>query len=188
MEEHLRCPWGDSQDNLMQQYHDHEWGKLNLDEQYLYEMLILELFQSGLNWSVVLHKRENFRRAFKNFVPEEVAQMTDEDVATLMQDKSIIRNRQKITAAIKNAKAILIVEAKYGSFGRYLQEFIKTPLIHHPQAMTDIPTTNDVAKQLAKQLKKNGFSFVGPVVIYSYLQGIGLINDHLETCPFKYHG
>ncbi|WEV38583.1 DNA-3-methyladenine glycosylase I [Lactobacillus sp. ESL0680] len=187
MEEYSRCPWGNSQDKLMQQYHDHEWGKLNLDEQYLYEMLVLELFQSGLNWSIVLHKRENFRRAFKNFIPEEVAQMTDADITTLMQDSSIIRNRQKITAAIKNAKAILIIEAKYGSFGHYLQEFIQTPLINHPQTMAQIPTTSEVAKKLAKQLKKDGFSFVGPVVIYSYLQGIGLINDHLETCPFKYH-
>ncbi|WEV70770.1 DNA-3-methyladenine glycosylase I [Lactobacillus sp. ESL0785] len=184
----MRCPWSTSQDQLMQEYHDHEWGKLNIDEQYLYEMLTLELFQSGLNWSVVLHKRENFRRAFKNFIPEEVAQMTATDLETLMRDSSIIRNKMKITAAIKNAKAILIIEAKYGSFKRYLQAFIKTPIIHHPEIMANIPTTNDIAKTLAKQMKKDGFSFVGPVVIYSYLQAIGLINDHLESCPFKYHG
>ena len=184
----LRCPWGQTRDKIVQKYHDHEWGKLNLDEHYLYEMLVLELFQSGLNWSVVLHKRENFRKAFKNFDPVEVAQMTDEDVDKLMQDSSIIRNKMKINAAIKNAKAILMIQAKDGSFAKYLQHFIPTTIVHHPETYDEVPTTNDIAKKIAKQMKKDGFFFVGPVIIYSYLQGIGLINDHLEHCPFKYKG
>jgi DNA-3-methyladenine glycosylase I len=186
--QNLRCPWGCSNDSIMQQYHDHEWGKLNLNEQYLYEMLVLELFQSGLNWAVVLHKRKNFYRAFKNFVLEEVAQLTETDIAMLMQDKSIIRNRLKILAAIQNAKAILTIETQNGSFAHYLQNFIKTPIIHHPQTASEVPTTNALAIKLSKQMKKDGFTFVGPITIYSYLQGIGLVNDHLENCPFKYHG
>lgn len=188
MSETKRCPWSSNHGLLIEQYHDHEWGKLNLNEHYLYEMLVLESFQSGLNWSIILHKRENFRHAFKNFIPEEVAQMGDEDIKKLMQDSSIVRNKQKITAAIKNARAVLIIVAKYGSFAHYLQSFIKTPIMHHPQTPDEVPTTSSIAKEMAKQMKKDGFSFVGPVIIYSFLQAVGLINDHLENCPYKYHG
>lgn len=188
MHKNERCPWSSGHDLLLEQYHDHEWGKLNLDEHYLYEMLVLESFQSGLNWSIILHKRKNFRHAFKNFIPKEVAQMNDEDIKKLMQDSSIVRNKQKITAAIKNARAVLLIEAKYGSLAHYLQNFIKTPIIHHPQISNEVPTTNNIAKEIAKQMKKDGFTFVGPVIIYSYLEAIGLINDHLESCPYKYHG
>lgn len=184
----LRCPWGDVKDETVRNYHDHEWGKLNLDDQYLYEMLVLELFQSGLSWSTILHKRENFRKTFKEFDVEKVAQMTDYDVGLLMQDKGIIRNHIKINAAIKNAKAILVVKQEYGSFAKYLQSFIPSPIVHHPDTIDEVPTTNDIAKQIAKQMKKDGFFFVGPVIIYSYLQGIGLINDHLEDCYFKNNG
>ena len=188
MSELIRCPWGTKDDSLMQQYHDHEWGKLNLDEQYLFEMLTLELFQSGLNWSMILHKRENFQRAFKNFVPVEVAKMTDDDIALLMQDSSIVRNKMKITATLKNAKAILAVDAKEGSFAHYLQQFVKTPVVHHAQIAEEVPSTSKITVQMAKQMKKDGFSFVGPITLYSFLQSVGLINDHLETCSFKYQG
>ena len=114
-----------------------------------------------------------------------MAQMTDYDVGLLMQDKGIIRNHIKINAAIKNAKAILAVKKEYGSFAKYLQNFIPSPIVHHPDTIDEVPTTSDIAKQIAKQMKKDGFFFVGPVIIYSYLQGIGLINDHLEDCYFK---
>ncbi|MDF7638159.1 DNA-3-methyladenine glycosylase I [Lactobacillus sp. ESL0791] len=184
----LRCPWARSQDKLMQNYHDHEWGKLNLADNYLYEMLVLEAFQSGLNWAIVLHKRENFRQAFKNFVPEEVAQMTADDLQMLLENKAIIRNKMKITAAINNAKTVLMIQAKHGSFTKYLQSFIVNPIIHHPETLADIPPTSELATRIAKQMKKDGFSFVGPVTTYSFLQGVGLINDHLESCPFKYKG
>ena len=183
-----RCPWSDHDDPLIKEYHDHEWGKLNLDEHYLYEMLLLESFQSGLSWSTILHKRAHFRTAFKNFVPEEVAQMSASDIEQLMQDKGIIRNKRKITAAINNARALLIIDAQYGSFAHYLQQFIKMPIMHHPKTSSEVPTTNKVAQKLAGQMKKDGFTFVGPVIIYSFLEGVGLINDHLENCPFKYHG
>lgn len=183
-----RCPWGDTKDKIVQDYHDHEWGKLNLDDQYLYEMLVLELFQSGLSWSTILHKRENFRKAFKNFDIKQVALMTDDDVSLLLQDKSIIRNQIKIRAAIKNARAISKVKEKYGSLAKYLQSFVPTQIVHHPETVDEVPTSNEIAQEMTKQMKKDGFFFVGPVIIYSYLQGIGLINDHLESCTFKYNG
>ncbi|WEV39679.1 DNA-3-methyladenine glycosylase I [Lactobacillus sp. ESL0681] len=188
MTETKRCPWCTDSDTLMQKYHDHEWGKLNLDEKHLYEMLVLESFQSGLSWSTVLHKRSNFRKAFNDFDLLTVAKMDETDITRLMQDSSIIRNRMKITAAINNAKMILKIEVTQGSFAQYLQQFVKTPIVHHFENTESLPTTNSVATDLARQMKKDGFSFVGPVTIYSYLQSIGLINDHLEYCVFKYHG
>lgn len=181
-----RCPWGDVKDKAMQEYHDHEWGKLNLDEKYLYEILVLELFQSGLSWSTILHKRENFRKAFKDFNVEKVAQMTDYDARMLMQDKGIIRNHLKINAAIKNARAILAAREEHSSFAKYLQNFIPSQIMHHPEIVDDVPASNDLSKKISKQMKKDGFFFVGPVIVYSYLQAIGLINDHLERCNFKY--
>ena len=183
-----RCPWGESQDEAMQNYHDHEWGKLNLDDQYLYEMLVLELFQSGLSWSTILHKRENFRAAFKNFDAAQVAQFTDADVDLLLRNKGIIRNQRKIAAAIKNAQAIQAVKEEYDSFAKYLQQFIHVPIVHHFETIDEMPAANDLSKKMAKQMKKDGFAFVGPVVIYSFLQAVGLINDHLEDCNFKYNG
>ena len=183
-----RCSWGESNDKALQDYHDHEWGKLSLDDNYLYEMLILELFQSGLSWSTILHKRENFRKAFKNFDTAEVVQMTEEDMEDLMHDASIIRNRRKIHATVQNARAVLIIRKKYGSFAKYLQSFVKTPIIHHPENMAEVPAQSELSQKISKQMKKDGFTFVGPVVIYSYLQAIGLINDHLESCSFKFNG
>lgn len=184
----LRCPWGQTRDEVIQQFHDHEWGKIKLEDNYLYEMLVLQLFQSGLNWRVILHKRENFRKAFKNFDPAEVAQMTELDVNHLLDDSSIIRNRRKIEAAIQNAKAVLIIQAKYGSFAKFLQHSIPMQIMHRPEIFEDVPTSNDIAKKLAQKMKRENFNFVGPVIIYSYLQNIGLINDHIECCPFKYNG
>ena len=180
------CPWGVVKDKTMQEYHDHEWGKLNLDGKYLYEMLVLELFQSGLSWSTILHKRENFRKAFKDFDEEKVEQMPDYDAGMLMQDKGIIRNKLMINAAIKNARAILSVREEYGSFAKYLQNFIPSQILHHTETVDDVPASNELSKKISKQMKKDGFFFVGPVIVYSYLQAIGLINDHLELCDFKY--
>lgn len=181
-----RCPWGSVEDTEMQNYHDHEWGKLNLDDQYLYEMLVLELFQSGLSWSTILHKRENFRHAFKNFEIEKVAQMDEHNIGELLLDKGIIRNKLKINAAIKNTRAILQMKEEYGSLAKYLQNFIPSPIMHHLETVSDVPVSNELSQRISKQMKKDGSFFVGPVIIYSYLQAIGLINDHLEDCDFKY--
>lgn len=184
----LRCPWGQTRDEIIRNFHDHEWGKLNLDENYLFEMLVLQLFQSGLNWRVILHKRENFRKAFKDFDPVKVAALTEAEIKELLEDASIIRNRIKINAAIRNAKAMLIVQASYGSFAKYLQSMIPAQITHNAEIYEDVPISSDLSKKIAAKMKGDGFFFVGPVIIYSYLQSIGLINDHLECCPFKYHG
>ena len=184
----LRCPWGQTRDEIIQEFHDHEWGKLKLDDNYLYEMLVLQLFQSGLNWRVILHKRENFRKAFKDFDPVKVAALTDKEINDMCNDSSIIRNRRKIEAAVKNAKSVIIVSAKYGSFAKYLQNIIPVQIEHDPEIYEDVPYSSDLSTKLSLQMKADGFFFVGPIVIYSYLQSIGLINDHIECCPFKYEG
>lgn len=146
-QEIIRCPWGDTKDEAVQEYHDHEWCKLNLDESHLYEMLVLELFQSGLSWSTVLHKRDNFKAAFKNWQISEVAKMTDKDIESLMQNKGIIRNRMKINAAVKNARAFLAIEQKYCSVAKYLQNFVPTPIVHDIASFDDVPASNDLSQK-----------------------------------------
>lgn len=181
-----RCSWAEGTDSAMQIYHDQEWGKLNLDEHYLYEMLVLEAFQSGLNWSVILHKRENFRSAFANFDPEQVANFGEQELNALLQNSGIVRHRLKIAAAIENAKVITHLHQAGSSFSQYLTSMIAEPIVHHPQAMDEVPQTNELATKMSKNLKQAGFKFIGPVTVYSFLQAVGLINDHLERCDFKY--
>ncbi|WP_367341658.1 DNA-3-methyladenine glycosylase I [Limosilactobacillus sp.] len=181
-----RCFWKGMDNPLYQQYHDQEWGKLNLDEHYLYEMLVLESFQSGLSWLTVLKKRENFRKAFADFDVDKVAAYGDEDVARLMNDKGIIRNRRKIEAAIHNAQVFVKMHRDGQTMGQLLQRAVPDVIINHPRTMTDMPAQTALSQRLSRQLKKVGFKFVGPVTVYSYLQAVGLVNDHLEDCDFKY--
>lgn len=183
-----RCSWGNSKNPLYQKYHDQEWGKLNLDSNYLYEMLVLESFQSGLSWETILNKRENFKKAFANFDYHKVAKFNENDFERLMQDKGIVRNRLKINAAINNAKMLVKLENENQTLGEFLTQFIPKPIMHHPRKMEDIPASDDLSKEVSKEMKKLGFKFVGPVTIYSFLQAIGLINDHLENCSFKNGG
>ena len=183
-----RCSWGNSKNPLYQKYHDQEWGKLNLDSNYLYEMLVLESFQSGLSWETILNKRENFKKAFANFDYHKVAKFNENDFERLMQDKGIVRNRLKINAAINNAKMLVKLEKENQTLGEFLTQFIPKPIMHHPRKMEDIPASDDLSKEVSKEMKKLGFKFVGPVTIYSFLQAIGLINDHLENCSFKNGG
>ena len=173
-------------DKLYEDYHDKEWGKLNLESKYLYEMLVLESFQSGLSWSTILHKRENFKHDFANWDYEAVAKFSDDDFKKLMNDPGIVRNKMKINAAINNASALVKLEQKYGSFAKFLKKFIPEPIINHPQNINDWVSQDSHSQAIAKALKSEGFKFVGPVTIYSFLQAIGLINDHLEGCPAKY--
>ena len=183
--EKMRCSWGNSKNSLYRKYHDEEWGKLNLDLTYLYEMLVLESFQSGLSWETILNKRENFRKAFANFDYHKVAKFNEADFESLMQDKGIIRNRLKINAAINNAKVLVKLENNNQTFKQILTKFIPEPIIHHPKKMEDVPTSNELSNQISKEMKNLGFKFVGPITIYSFLQAVGLINDHIETCSFK---
>lgn len=180
-----RCAWGDSKDNLYRNYHDQEWGKLNLDEKYLFEMLVLETFQSGLSWSTILSKRENFRKAFADFDYNKVAKFGFEEYFDLMHNEGIIRNRRKIDAAINNAKIIVQMHERGMKFADVLTSFIPEPIIHHPQKDADVPAKNELSEKIAKVLKKKGFQMVGPVTIYSFLQAVGLINDHIDGCNFK---
>ena len=175
----LRCPWAGATEEYMA-YHDTEWGKPVRDEQGLYERLMLEAFQSGLSWLTILRKREGIRQAFGQFVPEHVAAFTDADIERLMQDARIIRNRQKINAAITNARATVALR-EHGGLGDLIWSFAPqaTPA---PNTIHDVPAITPESTALAKALKKAGFVFVGPTTAYAAMQAIGLVNDHLATC------
>ncbi|QVI34064.1 3-methyladenine DNA glycosylase [Lacticaseibacillus chiayiensis] len=161
-------------------YHDHEWGVPVHDDQKLFELLSLEIFQAGLNWELVLHKRAAFNNAFHHFDIQQVAAMHEQDVEALLKRADIIRNRMKIEATITNARAILKIQANYGSLNDYLWAFVDgKPLVNRPKSLTEIPTKSALSVKIAKDMKKHGFAFVGPVIVYNYLQGAGLIDDHI---------
>lgn len=164
-------------------YHDDRWCRPVHDDQELFAMLILEGAQAGLSWDTILVKEDEYRRAFDDFDPIAVSQYSESKVAELMMNPGIIRNRRKITAAIGNALAFRKIQEEFGSFDRYIWSFTDGKVIdHHPRTLLDIPTQNELSVQVSKDLKKRGFRFTGPTIIYSYMQGIGIFNDHLETC------
>jgi DNA-3-methyladenine glycosylase I len=171
-----RCPWGASTPDYVA-YHDEEWGRPVRDDRALYEKLCLEAFQSGLSWLTILRKREGFRAAFANFEPEAVAAFGEDDVARLMADAAIVRNRAKIEAAIVNARAVVELD----SLTDLLWSFApgERPA---PRTMADIPATTPESTAMAKELKRRGFRFVGPTTAYALMQACGLVNDHLEGC------
>jgi DNA-3-methyladenine glycosylase I len=173
-------------DPLYEKYHDQEWGKLNLDEKYLFEMLTLESFQSGLSWATILHKRENFQQAFANWNYEQVAKFEHDEFAQLMQNAGIVRNRRKIEATINNAQAPVNLHAKNKSLKQLCLPAVPEPIVKHPTYLADLPSADSHSKNLARLLKKSGFRFVGPVTCYSFLEAVGLINDHADWCDFKY--
>jgi DNA-3-methyladenine glycosylase I len=180
-----RCGWA-GDDPLMVEYHDKEWGKPEHDDQILFEFLILEGAQAGLSWSTILNRREGYRKAFDNFDFQKVAKYSDKDVENLVQDASIIRNKLKIKSAIKNAKAFIKVQEEYGSFDKYIWDFVdQKPLNNSLKSMSEIPASTDISKDISKALKKRGFSFVGPTIIYAFMQAIGMVNDHMTDC-FRY--
>ena len=180
-----RCSWGENKNERYREYHDHEWGKLNLDERYLYEMLVLETFQSGLSWSTILDKRENFRKAFADFDYEKVAKYSYNEFFDLMHDKRIIRNVKKVDAAIANAKAIVKLHEQGSSLGELLKQVVPEPIINYPKTDEEVPSQTAVSEKLSQILKEKGFEMVGPVTIYSFLQAVGLVNDHVDGCSFK---
>jgi DNA-3-methyladenine glycosylase I len=178
------CPWAES-DPLYRHYHDHEWGIPQHDDQRLFEMLILEGFQAGLSWITILKKRENFRVAFAQWDWRKVSQFTEPDVARLMQDAGIIRNRLKIEAAIKNANAFIAIIDEFGSFDRYIWRFTGNTTLtakKRASAIKDLPTHTPQSDAMSKDLRKRGFSFVGSVICYSFMQAIGMVDDHLAGC------
>jgi len=177
-----RCTWpGD--DPLMMAYHNKEWGVPVHDDQKHFEMLLLEGAQAGLNWKTVLYKRENYRKRFKQFDPKKVAKMTDRELEACLKDEGLIRNRLKIYGARKNAIAFLAIQKEFGSFNEYVWAFVdKQPIINNPKKLSDIPANTDISERLSKDLKKRGMTFVGPTIIYAYMQAAGLVNDHVKGC------
>ncbi|MBI1363335.1 MAG: DNA-3-methyladenine glycosylase I [Proteobacteria bacterium] len=177
-----RCHWCGT-DPLYMAYHDTEWGVPVHDDRKHFEFLLLETFQAGLSWITILRKRENFRAAFADFDPVRVAAFTQQDVERLMSDAGIIRNRSKIEAAITNACSFLELQKQEGSFDAYIWRFVDgAPLQPKRQSMKDVPPVTQLAEKISKDLKKRGFKFVGPTVIYANMQAIGMVNDHIAGC------
>lgn len=183
----IRCPWCGS-DPLYVAYHDQEWGVPLHDEQRLFEMLTLEGAQAGLSWLTILRKREGYRRAFAGFDPQLVAAFDDADVARLLADPGIVRNRLKVAAAISNARAVVEVQARYGSLDAFLWRFVGgTPIRNNWRSMAEIPASTPLSDAMSKELKHHGFRFVGSTICYAHMQATGMVNDHLIGC-FRHDG
>lgn len=181
-----RCTWpGD--DPLMRAYHDEEWGVPLHDDDRLFEFLVLEGMQAGLSWRTILHKRENFRRAFDGFDPARVAAYGEPDIQARMLDAGIIRNRQKIAATVNNARRFLEVQAEFGSFDAYIWRFVDgRPIRNAFRSLAELPATSPESDALSRDLKRRGFKFVGSTVCYAHMQATGMVNDHVVDC-FRYH-
>ena len=172
-----RCKWCNLKNPKYVTYHDLEWGRLNLDDKYLFEMLILESFQAGLSWECILNKRENFQKAYDHFDIDKVCAYDEAKIKELEQDPGIVRNKRKIKASVQNAKVFRQLQIEFGSFARYLKKFTKGNTLYEWDK-----TTNALSDALSKDLQKRGMSFVGSTIIYSFLQAIGIINSHEPDC------
>jgi len=179
-----RCPWP-GEDPLYVAYHDDEWGVPEYDDRALYEKLVLDGFQAGLSWITILRKREAFRRAFDRFAPEQVARYGAKDIARLMDDAGIIRSHAKIDAAITGARLWLdVMEKEPGGFSELIWKHVHNrPRVNRVRRMGDIPAKTEMSEKLSKELKARGFKFCGPVIVYAFAQAIGMVNDHLVSCP-----
>lgn len=177
-----RCQWCEG-DTLYQKYHDEEWGKPVNDDKILFEFLVLESFQAGLSWITILRKREHFRKALDNFNYQKIAQYNEKKVENLLQNEGIVRHQAKIIATINNAQKFMNIQQEYGSFSQYIWGFTNGKIIdNRPKTIKEIPATTPLSDQIAKDLKKRGFKFLGSTTIYAYLQAIGIINDHIINC------
>ena len=182
---HKRCSWCEGS-TLYEKYHDQEWGVCLKDDVKLFEFLTLETFQAGLSWITVLRKRDDFREAFEQFDYEKVALFGDEEINALIKNEGIIRNKQKIKAAVNNAQCFITMRKKYGTFSQYIWDFVGgKPLQNSFKTLDEIPAKTTLSSTISKDLKQNGFQFVGPTVIYAYMQATGMVNDHLVSC-FRY--
>src|SRR5579863_7906506 len=178
-----RCEWVSESNSLMLEYHDREWGVPVHSDHKHFEFLILEGAQAGLSWSIVLNKREGYRRAFSEFDPSKVARYTEKRIQKLLLDPGIIRNRQKIEAAVRNARAFLAIQEEFGSFDEYSWRFVGgEPKVNRWRVMKQIPATSTESDALSKDLKRRGFRFVGSTIIYAHMQALGMVNDHLVEC------
>lgn len=180
-----RCEWC-AKDNLYMDYHDREWGVPVHDDRLLFEFLLLEGAQAGLSWLTVLRKREAYREAFDGFNPEVIARYGNQKIAELMNNAGLIRNKLKIEAAVKNAVGFLKIEEEFGSFDKYIWRYTEGVTIqNHYHLLSEIPAETEISRAISKDLRKRGFNFVGPTIIYSHMQATGMVNDHLVDC-FRY--
>jgi DNA-3-methyladenine glycosylase I len=181
----IRCEWSGS-DPLYTKYHDEEWGIPVHDDQKLFEMLILEGAQAGLSWITVLKKRENYRKAFDNFDAIKISKYSDKKVEKLLENAGIIRNRLKINSTVGNAKAFLKVQKEFGSFDKYIWQFVDhKPITNKFKSLKDLPAKTEISDKMSKDLKKRGFKFVGSTICYAFMQATGMVNDHSTDC-FRY--
>lgn len=179
-----RCSWATS--DLMKKYHDEEWGKPLHDDQALFELLILETMQAGLSWSTILNKRENYREALDGFNPEKISHYDQKKIEELLSNPGIIRNKLKVASLLKNADAFLKVKQEYGTFDQYIWSFVEgKPIINHFDSMKQVPTKTELSITISKEMKKRGFTFLGPVTCYAFMEAAGLVNDHINSCSFK---
>lgn len=186
MKEVKRCPWLNLDNELYKKYHDLEWGVPVYNDKKIFELLVLESFQAGLSWQIILNKRENFKKAFANFDFEKIAKFNKRDVERLMKDSGIVRNRLKIEATIENAKNFLKVRKEFGTFSKYMWSFVfGKRIVHKLKTLKDYPEYIKEAEIFAKDLKRRGFKFLGPKVVYAHMQASGMVNDHTVSC-FRY--
>jgi DNA-3-methyladenine glycosylase I len=179
-----RCPW--ARHELSIRYHDSEWGVPQHDDRVLFEFLVLEGAQAGLSWDTILRKRENYRVALDNFDPAKIAKYKQGKLHILMTNEGIVRNRLKILSVVKNAKAFLEVQKEFGSFDRYIWQFVGgKQRANRPTGLRQVPSRTEVSDAMSKDLKKRGFTFVGSTICYAFMQAVGMVNDHLVTC-FRY--
>jgi len=180
-----RCEWA-NRSELEQSYHDNEWGVAVHDDRSLFEFLILEGAQAGLSWSTILRKREGYRKAFKNFDVQHISRYSEDDIARLLLNPEIIRNKLKINATITNARAFLQIQEQFGSFDNYIWQFVRGCTIQNSwEKMVDIPSSTHESEAMSKDLRKRGFKFVGTTICYAFMQAVGMVNDHVVDC-FRY--
>lgn len=179
-----RCPWAQSELAIL--YHDQEWGLPCHDDQTLFEFLVLEGAQAGLSWETILRKRDRYRQVFDQFDPKVIAQYDDNKVAELLNDPGIIRNRRKVHSAVVNARIFLDIQDQYGSFNSFIWQYVGgEPICNQFTSLHQIPAETDLSRKISRDLKKMGMSFVGPTIIYAFMQAVGMVNDHLVNC-FRY--
>jgi DNA-3-methyladenine glycosylase I len=178
-----RCEWAAGSDELMLAHHDEEWGVPSHDDVHLFEMLTLEGAQAGLSWSTILRKREGYRRAFAGFDPAVVAGFGSKDVERLLADPEIVRNRLKVESTVNNAARVLEAQEEHGSFDAYLWAFVDgEPIVNHWKELSELPAETELSKAISKDLKRRGFRFIGPTVIYAFMQSVGMVDDHTVDC------
>lgn len=181
-----RCNWA-NKSLSEQEYHDNEWGKPQFEDLKLFELLILEGHQAGLSWQIILNKRAALNEAYYNFDPIKLIKLTESDLSNYYTDDRVIKNKLKIKSVNDNAKAYFRIKEEFGSFSKFLWSYVDNkPIINNWKTIEEVPSKTLLSEKLSKDLKKYGFKFVGPTTIYSFMQAVGMINDHIESCDFKY--